>query len=191
MEEKKNIVFVTTNAKKVKTAQKYLSEANLIHYNNELIEPRNESIEEIAKYKVLQAYDLVKTDCIVLDSGFFIESLNNWPGIFVNYNLKTIGLNGIIKLLEAEKNRKAYFAECLAYYDGVDIRYFYGKTEGTISNRISEIINPDEWSVLWRIFIPICSSKIMSEMTNDERTNRIHTNCFVEFNDWMLSRKKL
>lgn len=188
----KEIVFVTSNENKVKTAQKHLSEVKLIHYNRELVEPRSDSIEEIAKYKVMQAYELLKKECIALDSGFFIDALNNWPGTFVNYNLNSLGLNKILKLLENEENRKAHFAECLAYYDGKDVRYFYGISKGSISNNISNVVNSDGWSSLWEIFIPLDCNKVMSEMTQEERINRPdgHTNSFVEFNNWILSRKK-
>lgn len=86
----KKIVFVTSNPGKVKSAQKYFDDIELVYHKCDLIEPRSESLEEIARYKVLQAYKQVKTNCIAIDSGFFIESLNGWPGTFVNFNLKKL-----------------------------------------------------------------------------------------------------
>jgi XTP/dITP diphosphohydrolase len=182
----KKIVFVTSNEGKVKTAQKHLENIELVYYKFDLIEPRSESLEEIAKYKVLQAYEQVKCDCIALDSGFFIESLEGWPGTFVNFNLKKLGLEGIIKLLSDVKNRNAYFVECLAYYDGKDIKYFYGMSKGTISQNVSSVDDPNQWSSLWRIFIPLNHTKTLAEMSEEERNNRVdgHTSSFIEFKDW-------
>ena len=76
---------------------------------------------------VKQAYDLVKRPCIALDTDFRIDELNGFPRAFVNFSLDTIGIDGILKLMEGKKNRKCAFNECLAYYDGKEIHYFYGK----------------------------------------------------------------
>jgi len=169
------IMFVTGNEGKVKYAQKYFSDIELVYYKYDLIEPRSESLEEIAKYKVIQAYEIVNTDCIALDSGFYIESLNGWPGTFVNFNLEKLGLEGFLKLLSFCENRQAYFKECLAYYDGKEIKYFFGIAKGSISTTISDTNYPNQWSQLWRIFIPDNCSKTMSDM-NDEEIDDLHKN---------------
>lgn len=185
------IVFVTSNEGKVKSAQKYFEDIELIYYKYDLIEPRSESLEEIARYKVIQAYEQVKSNCIALDSGFFIESLNNWPETFVNFNLQKLGLEGILKILLKVENRNAYFKECLAYFDGREVKYFYGLSKGTIAQNISMVNNPNQWSSLWQIFIPINHNKTMVDMSDEERNNRIdgHTSSFKEFNAWVKQKK--
>jgi Xanthosine triphosphate pyrophosphatase len=186
------IFFVTSNEGKVITAKKHVDKVDLIFYKYDLIEPRSESLEEIAKYKVMQAYKEFGKPCIALDSGFYIENLNGWPGTFVNFNLENLGLNGILKLLKNNKNRKAYFKECLAYYDGKEIRYFYGVSSGRISEKLSKLNHEEQWSKLWRIFIPDNHDKTMSDMTKEERNNRRdnHTNSFIEFNNYKKSLDK-
>ena len=84
----KEIVFVTSNKGKIATAQKYLK-TKLIPYNYDLIEPRSEDLEEIAKSKVLQAYNIVKQPCIALDSGFFIDELNGFPKTFNSETIRS------------------------------------------------------------------------------------------------------
>ena len=64
-----------------------------------MIEPRSEDLEEIAKAKVIQAYEKVGHPCIAMDSGFYIEALGGFPKTFVNFALSTIGINGILKLM--------------------------------------------------------------------------------------------
>ena len=188
----KKIFFVTSNEGKVKTAQKYLDSLELEYFKYDLLEPRSESLEEIAKYKVMQAYDQVKSECIALDSGFYIESLNGWPGTFVNFNLDKLSLEGIIKLMEGVKDRRAYFKECLAYFDGKEIKYFYGMSKGNIAFNINDNVNPEQWSSLWRIFIPNNCVKTLSEMSQKERetVKDGHTTSFKEFNNYIKKEIK-
>ena len=62
----KEIVFVTHNKGKVKSAEKYFNNLKFATYDFELEEPRSDDIQEIATAKVKQAYELVKKPCIAL-----------------------------------------------------------------------------------------------------------------------------
>lgn len=185
------IVFVTSNEGKVESARKSVNAAELVFYKYDLIEPRSESLEEIAAYKVMQAYEVVKEPCIAVDAGFYIEELNGWPSSFVNFNLNKLGLDGILKLLNNCDNRYAYFKECLAYYDGKNIQYFYGISKGKISDYISDPESSKQWSKLWKIFIPNNYDITLAEMTDEERNSRNdeHTSCFCEFNEYLKQKK--
>ena len=123
----KEIIFVTHNKGKVKSAEKYFKNIKLSTIDFELDEPRSDDIKEIATAKVKQAYEIVKRPCIALDTDFRIDELNGFPRAFVNFVLETIGIKGILKLMENKENRTCSFNECLAYHDGREIHYFYGK----------------------------------------------------------------
>ncbi|MBO6243026.1 MAG: hypothetical protein J6O41_00420 [Clostridia bacterium] len=112
------IVFVTHNTGKIKSAEKYFKNLKFITFNYELDEPRSDDIQEIAKSKVMQAYKIVNRPCIALDTDFRIDELNGFPRAFVNFSLDTIGIDGILKLMENKDNRNCAFNECLAYHDG-------------------------------------------------------------------------
>lgn len=152
----KKITFVTGNKGKIAAAQQYFTELDieLQTYSYELIEPRSDDITEIAKSKVIQAYTLVNQPCIAQDSGFYIKALNDFPRAFVNFALDTIGVSGILKLMEGVENRSCMFKECLAYYDGETIKYFYCNHNGCLSHEMLGIDNPEKWSDLWYVFIP-------------------------------------
>ena len=167
------IIFVTKNKGKVASAQSFLTDVKLSIYEYELNEPRTDDIREIAEYKVRQAYELVKKPCIALDAGFFIEELNGFPRAFVNFALDTIGTNGILKLMENVENRKCAFKECMAYYDGENILYFYGNHEGTLAKEVRGNYTDKKWSDLWYIFIPFNKKKTLVEMTDEERDEKI------------------
>ncbi|MCL2323928.1 MAG: hypothetical protein FWC47_17700 [Oscillospiraceae bacterium] len=168
----RKITFVTSNKGKVATAQQYFNELNikLETYSYELIEPQSDDITEIAKSKVIQAYKLVNQPCIALDSGFYIEALNGFPKAFVHFVLDTIGVSGILKLMKDVNVRNCVFKECLAYYDGSNMEYFYYNHEGFLSEKMLGTDNPEKWSDLWYIFIPNCSvdGKTLAQYTLEE-----------------------
>lgn len=169
------IIFVTHNKGKAKSAEKYFNNVKFSTYDFELDEPRSDDLKEIATAKVKQAYEIVKKPCIALDSGFFIDELNGFPKAFVNFSLDTIGIDGILKLMEGKENRKCKFEECLAYHDGNEIHYFYGRHPGNLSNEILGKDREEKWSDLWYIFKPENHEKTLAEMTSDERENRRKT----------------
>ena len=168
----KEIVFVTHNKGKAKSAEKYFDDITFSTYDFELDEPRSEDLKEIATAKVKQAYEVVKKPCIAMDAGFFIDELNGFPKAFVNFSLETIGIDGILKLMEGKENRKCKFEECLAYNDGNEIHYFYGKHPGNLSNEILGKDRDEKWSDLWYIFKPDNYDKTLAQMTSEERENR-------------------
>lgn len=168
----KEIVFVTHNKGKAKSAEKYFNNLKFTTYDFELEEPRSDDIKEIATAKVKQAYELVNKPCIALDTGFFIEELNGFPRAFVNFALDTIGINGFLKLMEGKENRKCEFRECLAYHDGEEIHYFYGKHPGNLATKIQGVDQEEKWSDLWYIFKPEHFEKTLAQMDAKEREGR-------------------
>lgn len=164
----KEIIFVTSNKGKIASAQRDLKNIKVLGCNADLIEPRSDDLIEIAKQKVLQAYKIVGNPCIALDSGFFITELNGFPKVYVNPMLDTIGIKGILKLMGGINNRYCEFRSCLAYYDGIDIKYFESKSPGTISESIRGTENEKKWSDLWYIFKPEGFNKTLAEFTEED-----------------------
>ena len=186
------IIFVTHNKGKIASAQNHLKGVNFKTFEYELEEPRSDDIKYISEAKVRQAYELVNKPCISLDCGFFIEELNGFPRAYVNYALDTIGLEGILKLMEGKENRKCSFKECLSYYDGKELHQFMGKHEGTLSEQILGNDTDKKWSDLWYIYKPYGYDKTLAQMTDEERTNRIKyesVDSMKEFAKWYREQK--
>ena len=167
------IVFVTHNKGKMDSANRQLKGVNFKIFEYELEEPRSDDIKYISKYKVMEAYKLVNKPCISLDCGFLIDELDGFPRAFVNFALDTIGIKGILKLMEEKENRKCRFTECLSYYDGNKVYQFMEKHEGTLSNEILGSDTDKKWSDLWYIFKPYGYDKTLAQMTEEERRSRI------------------
>lgn len=168
----KEVIFVTHNKGKIESAKRHLKEVNFKVYEYELEEPRSDDIEYISKYKVEEAYKIVKQPCISLDCGFWIDELGGFPKAYVNFALETIGAEGILKLMEGKENRKCRFTECLSYYDGKELKQFMGKHEGTISKQVVGNETDKKWSDLWYIYQPYGYDKTLAQMTDEERVNR-------------------
>ncbi len=189
----KEIIFVTTNRGKIASAQRELKNIVVLAYNAELIEPRSEDIKEIAKQKVLQAYKIVEKPCISLDSGFFINELNGFPKAYVNHMLETIGIKGLLKLMDGVDNRYCEFRSCLAYYDGVDMKFFESKSPGIISKSMQGKENENKWSDLWYIFKPENFNKTLAEFTEEDfivYDNLKEDSCIKKFGNWYESKNK-
>ena len=189
------IVFVTHNKGKAISAAKYFKDLKIHTYDYELSEPRSDDIKLSATAKVLEAYNIVGMPCMALDAGFFINSLNGFPKAFVNFTLETIGIEGILKLMEEKIDRTCAFRECLAYYDGADIKYFYGELKGSLSNSIHVDNNGCRWSDLWYIFKPYGFNKTLSEMSLEELDNRTlidkSTSAMEEFANWYQNKENI
>jgi XTP/dITP diphosphohydrolase len=177
------IVFVTHNKGKIASANEYLKGVEFKIFEYELDEPRSDDITYISKVKVEQAYKLVNKPCISLDCGFFIDELEGFPRAFVNFTLDTIGINGILKLMEGKDNRKCSFKECLSYFDGKEIHQFMGKHEGILAEEILGNDTDKKWSDLWYIYKPIGYDKTLAQMTDEERKARNSNK--TEINDSM------
>jgi len=183
----KEIIFVTSNKGKIASAQRDLKNIKVLGCSAELMEPRSDDIKEIARQKVLQAYKLVKEPCIALDAGFFIMELNGFPKAYVNPMLDTIGIKGILKLMDGISNRYCEFRSCLAYYDGIDIKYFQSQSPGIIAESIRGNENEKKWSDLWYIFKPQGFNKTLAEFTEEDfmRYDEFkEESCMKKFGSW-------
>ena len=154
---------------------------------------RSDDLREIAKEKVLFAYKKIGKPCIALDSGFYIHSLNGFPKTFVNFVLETIGIEGILKLVDG-KLRDCEFRNCLAYLDETlsEPVYFESSVEGSLSDFPRGKMRDYYWSKLFLVFIPKDSDKTLAEMTYEEyqkwRTQRYKDSFATKFAEWIFRK---
>lgn len=103
-----------------------------------LVEIQSDSLDEIAKEKTKSAFTQVGKPVIVEDDGLFIDSLKGFPGQYSSFVFKTIGNEGILKLLAESTNRTASFRSLIAFYDGNRLSISEGRIDGRISEKITE-----------------------------------------------------
>ena len=148
----KKIWFLTGNLGKVKEAQQHLHklgyEVEQLVIDEEISEPQSDNLQSVAQAKITQALPHLPNDndmLLVEDAGLFVEHLNGFPGVYSAYVLKTIGCNGILKLLshlESEdpvmsgQLREAEFQAVAALWNGEKIISGNGNCPGWISQEI-------------------------------------------------------
>ncbi len=192
----KRVYFATTNKGKVNSISNAVSKYGIevVHCPIELPEPRTDDLKKIAREKVLFAYKKIGEPCIALDSGFYVNSLNGFPRAFVNFAIETIGLEGILKLVDG-KPRDCEFRNCLAYFDKTlqEPEYFGSENLGGIlSDSPRGEMKEYAWSKLFLIFIPKNSNKTLAEMSVDEyqewRNQRYKDSFATKFAEWIAKK---
>ncbi|ABR55127.1 non-canonical purine NTP pyrophosphatase, rdgB/HAM1 family [Methanococcus vannielii SB] len=184
------IYFATGNQNKVNEANiilKGLEGYELEHLKIPYAEIQG-TLEEVSKVGVKEIYNKIKKPVIVEDSGFFIESLNGFPGTYSKYVQETLGNEKILKLLKDEENRKAYFKTIIGYFDGIDLKLFRGEIFGSVSK---EIKTSGFGFAYDSIFIPEGQNKTFAEMTTKEKSDISHRKlAFYKFKSYLESKVK-
>jgi XTP/dITP diphosphohydrolase len=162
------IYFVTSNRHKYEEIKK------IIGYNMEMVsipypEIQADSLEKVAKYGVEYLKDKIEGNFFIEDSGLFIKALNGFPGVFSSYVFKTIGNEGIIKLMKGMEDREAEFISVIAYYDG-KTHIFKGICRG----KIAKEIRGNKGFGYDPIFIAEGSNKTFGEMEMEEKNKYSH-----------------
>jgi len=164
------VLFATGNEGKVATLRHYLDQYGIELEQHELplVEPQDDSVEEVAKDKVRQAYAMVRGPVIAQDSGFCIKVLKDFPGPYTKYVLDTLGADGLLKLMAGENDRTVKFMNAVAYADAEGrVTTFTDDISGQMTIQPTQV-HGKAWSELWGIFIPEGRSKTLGEMDEQE-----------------------
>ena len=145
-------------------------------------------MEEVAKFSSKYASDLLKKNTLKNDSGLVIPSLKGFPGVYTKYVETTLGVDGVLKLLDEIEDRSAYFIEVLAYTEyGKEPVTFTSKTEGTIAKAPS---GENGWS--WDfIFIPKGENKTLAHYSDDERWKFWDSTAYVQLANYLKDQGRL
>ncbi len=176
------IVFVTTNKGKMREAEEIGARYGITFVQNDcdVFEVQEDDLETVAVEAAKDVWPQVKKPMIVEDSGLFIEALGGFPGPYSAYAFKTIGLDGILRLMRGAKGREAVMKSAVAYTGGGALKTFIGETRGAISEekRGGKGFGYDP------IFIPVGHSKTFGE--DPEMKNRVshRAKSFTAFCEW-------
>jgi XTP/dITP diphosphohydrolase len=166
------IYFITSNKHKfleVKDiAEKY--DFHIEQLPGEKLEIQSNNLLDIARTAALYAYLRLGKPVLVEDAGLFIEKLNGFPGPYSSYVYKTLGLDGVLKLLEGIEDRRACFRSASVLVYEPYIISAIGEVCGTIIEepRGSRGFGFDP------IFIPEGSNKTFAEMNVEEKNRYSH-----------------
>jgi len=182
------IFFATDNFNKFNEARRVLAEHGIAGgmLRAKASEIQSESLEEIAKASVEEAFERCHLPVIVEDAGLHVEALNGFPGPYAAYAYKTIGNNGLLRLMENVEDRRARFRSVVAYYSGeLELPMcFVGEAIGEITTQVKE---GDYRSGCGfdPTFKPANSDKTFAEMGVSEKNMYSHrAKAFRTFAEW-------
>lgn len=125
------INFVTSNEGKFAEARGIFKD--LVQKNIGYTEIQADTLEEVATYGMKEVSSRLQGPVMLEDAGLFIEALKGFPGVYSAYVQKTIGNDGILRLMQGREDRKAYFRSVVAYTEpGMEPRLFKGEVHGKI-----------------------------------------------------------
>ncbi len=170
----KQIIFVTGNKTKVLHANEVLEKFGYqaVSEKMNLIESREEEPEKVAAEKALQAFAKLNKPLIVEDAGIFIKALGGFPKTFVHFAQETIGIKGILKLMEGIEDRSAEFRQSLAYIEpGMETSMIFSYIDGGYSVS-KEIFDVEDRAEFDKILIPPGENVSLSMFSKEENAKR-------------------
>lgn len=155
--------------------------------NEKTLEIQADDLTDIASVSVLDVRNRVHGPLIVEDAGLFVEPLNGFPGPYSAYIFRTLGCDGILRLLADSRDRNAEFRSVIAYTDDKitpKVKTFLGVVNGQISGDMRGLqgfgFDP--------IFIPTSMYQTFAEMGAEEKNRWSHrAHALEEFASWYLS----
>ncbi|ANZ76547.1 BA75_03397T0 [Komagataella pastoris] len=129
------------------------------------------SIDTVVIHKAKSAADLISGPVIVEDTCLGFDALNDLPGPYIKWFLKSIGLEGLNKMLEGFENKsaKAYCTFGYCEGPGENVKLFQGITEG----KIVTPRGPTKFG--WDpIFQPLGFNQTFAEMDNATKNSISH-----------------
>ncbi len=125
------ISFITSNKGKYMEARAIIDD--LVQRDLGYTEIQADTLEEVAAYGMREIMARFEGPAMLEDAGLFIEALGGFPGVYSAYVQKTIGNEGILRLMAGIFNRRAFFKSVVAYAEpGLEPRMFQGIVEGQI-----------------------------------------------------------
>lgn len=134
------------------------------------IEIQSNNLERIAKTAAEFLAEKINCPFFIEDSGLFINSLKGFPGPYTHYVYKTIGIRGILRLMQGITNRVAEFRSTIALHINSEVYTFNGSTLGTITTEP----HGTEGFGFDPIFIPKGEKRTFAEMSLKEKNKFSH-----------------
>jgi len=178
------IFFVTKNKHKFLEASEIMRKYGIELETLEINKPEIQSLDlrEIVLHGLVNLYSLVSKPLVIEDAGLFIRALNWFPGPYSSYVFKTIGCQGILKLMDSIEDRYAKFKSVVGYIDAKNTVLFEGEVEGTIAYEV----RGNRGFGFDPIFTPKGESKTFAQMSVQEKNRFSHrAEAFKKLAEWL------
>ena len=181
--DRDTVWFMTENSDKFLEAKSILGTrgVKIRKLKRAKVEVQDSSLEKIARFAVESASNDRRGLLLVEDSGLFINALGGFPGPFSSYVYKTLGLKGILGLMEGRR-RSAYFQSSIAVgSNSLRPRIFTGIVRGSISRKIIGSAGFDYDP----IFVPEGLKETFGQTSPEFKNKNSHrARAFLKFANW-------
>jgi XTP/dITP diphosphohydrolase len=155
----------------------------------EKLEIQSNDLTAIASFAALQAARSKRCPVVSEDAGLFVNALGGFPGPYSSYVFKTLGTNGILRLMKNGSKRGAFFQAAVAFCTPkTRPRCFTGVVDGVVSRkpRGTNGFGFDP------IFIPRQGDgRTFAEMATEEKNALSHrAMAFAKFSKWFIAKRK-
>ena len=162
--------FVSSNPAKFREVRSVLRRHGIetVWSNRRLPEPQADRLEEVVKAKLAALPPSVGYS-LVEDSGLFLDGLGGFPGVYSAYVFRTVGLDGILRLVRG-RSRRAVFRTVAGVRSPMGQWIAFGESRGRIAARPRGAggfgYDP--------IFVPDGSRRTFAQMSRAEKDERSH-----------------
>lgn len=162
----KSVTMVTGNLGKWKVASDIFKKYNveLLHEKMDTPEIQSYNVEEVSKYSAIIAASKLNRPVIKSDVGYYIKSLNGFPGPFLRYINTYLTSEEILRLMENKEDRTILLKECLTFAtpNGL-VKQFVNEEKATIAKKVF-----GKGTTFDRIVI-LKGDKLPKSMNNEEK----------------------
>lgn len=189
--KKKIAFFATTNVHKFAEARQVLAEYGIAAalLKLETIEIQDDDIQRIAKASAEDAAKKSSMPILVEDAGLFIEALRGFPGPYSSYVYRTLGVDGMLKLMKDISRRDAFFQSAVAFFNP-EIQSTPICFEGNVKGKICYRVQGKQGFGFDPIFEPLGGNgRTFAEMTTAEKNRYSHRAWALrKFAKWYVSQ---
>jgi XTP/dITP diphosphohydrolase len=142
----------------------------LTHADRTYPEIQADRLEKVVRFAARVLDDQIRGDYLLDDSGFFVDHLGGFPGVYSSYVYKRLGCAGILKLMDRVQARGATFETVFLLRGEESHEVFHGQCRGTVADqeRGARGFGFDP------IFVPDGTMKTFAEMSLSEKNAVSH-----------------
>ena len=183
------VYFATSNDSKFEEAKFVLRPYGhaLGRLRTKGVELQSDDVATVASAAAAQLKELRGGRFFVEDTGLFVRSLRGFPGTYASFVYRTIGLEGVLRLLAGRGDRSAEFVSAVVLVGfSKKPRVFTGRLRGSIATRPRGArgfgFDP--------VFVPVDSQKSLAQLSLAEKCAVSHrARALRAMGEWLKSAK--
>lgn len=167
-----DLTVVTTNDGKFAefTEELNVRDLRLCRKSEAYPEIQADSLEDVVRFGMDWLRKRIEGNFVIDDSGIFIECLSGFPGVYSSFVFRTVGLDGILRLMSEERERRAQFRTVI----GLSVEGKESIVTGSCSGTIASILSGTGGFGYDPLFVPDGQTDTFAQMELKEKNAISH-----------------